>query len=228
MLIGAPNVRSLSALKATPNCTIGVTSPGSSLYGYASYYNQTLGLHCQLVQFENQSLMVSAVLSGRTSAAGGTYDLFSKAIPQGAHILIDTRLMKVRQRYLGPAFTEVGYFGMTPVLRAKRAAVTRFLHVLGEVNQAIATLSPQALAGIVHESSAFSAVPTSQLAAEYSNDKAYLDPDTGFITKKNWNLGLSSERYWGVTGFSPTAKVYSYNRVDMSYYTAGIGSSAGQ
>ncbi len=222
--------KTLDQLQSLDDCRLGTFSKGSSAYGFAAYYNETLDLGCELIPFSDVPTAVAALVGGRADAVVASYGLLSPAIADGkASILIDTRLPEVRERYLrDQVFPEAIEFGIADQLEGKRDAVVRYLRALGKARTFLETRPAAEVADVL----ASYPQGTSSLTADQMSDtvealRAYspLGSDGGYVGPEVWQTALAAFARFGLDGYDPDAPGVQYDRlVDMSFLQEASGS----
>lgn len=203
---------------------MGAGSIAQSSYGYAAYYKQRLGLSYDIVPFSDNNVMAAALTSGQIDGAVNTYLSFAPTIARGdAVVLIDTRDAATRKKYIGEDFPESGIVGLKPALAAKRESVTRFVRGVGMAQKFLASKSAQEVATSLRKAADLQSLTLDALTSQVTNTQPSYSPSSGYISEELWRFALSQYQYWGMA-IDLTRPEYGYKeRVDMSYYEAGIG-----
>jgi ABC-type nitrate/sulfonate/bicarbonate transport system substrate-binding protein len=208
------------------NCKLAALGPGTSNFGWASYYNTNLGLKCKIVSYGGNEEQVGALGTGQVDASTGLADGFAGLTAQGkANILIDSRDAAQRKKYMGDSFTDVAYWGLTDWIKGHTEAVQRFVKALGMVDQLLHSKKPEELAALLKKSPNFATVSEPTLKEAFINNKAYWNGvNHGYLSKQDWDTALKAVSQWGMKDFDANADVSKYeNRVDMSYYEKMVG-----
>jgi ABC-type nitrate/sulfonate/bicarbonate transport system substrate-binding protein len=223
-LVGAKGVKSIEQLKGK---RIAVLAKGSATYGWANLWNQKFHLNADLVPFQDNASIQSALGSGRVAAAGGPYANFAALLSTGrANMLIDSRNPSERDKYAGPsAGTPEGViFGLTDVLDKKRDAVVRFLKAMTKAEAYIKKASDSQLAKDLRTFSAFQTTPEPLLTDIVKNSRPYYNPGNSYMTEDQWKSALQQYGLWGLDGYKADDPAFAYkNLVDMSYYDEAGG-----
>lgn len=216
MLIGAKSVTSIDGLKGA---SIGTLNPGTSVFGWATMYNEKYSLGANLVPYGTPDLIAAALQAGQIQGAVGAYANYGTLVEQGkANILIDTRDATKRVEALGPDFSEGAVFGLKDKIVAKKDAVTKFLAGYYEANMYIRDTDPAKVAGELHALEQFKATPEEQLTSLLKNSISNMFVNDGMITKDTWGIMLDQFAKWGISNFDATNAQFTYdNVVDMSY-----------
>jgi ABC-type nitrate/sulfonate/bicarbonate transport system substrate-binding protein len=212
-------------------CTINSLAPGSLTYGYATYYNKSLGLNCDVVPLANDTVQVSAVETHRDDALTQSAPVVTTQIAKGQMTaIINPSLPADRTKAQLPSIPEDAWVGLASNLQSKKAAVTRFLVVMDEVSKFETTHTPAELAQLVVQNSNYAplgvATMTQEFAATMPFETSLLSGD-GVLTSAMWSSWLAFESSWNISGFHPFAAYNAYDkRIDMSYLTAARATEA--
>jgi ABC-type nitrate/sulfonate/bicarbonate transport system substrate-binding protein len=226
---GSPGT-TLASLKAKAgNCSIGTLGPGSLTYGYTTFYNNHLGLKCDIVPMSTASVIIAAAVTGRVDAIGQSQDALIAALQAGqVTTLIDPSKPADRATAGLPDIPESAWVGMAPNLQAKKEAVIRFLQVMDRVDrwEELFYNKPDTIANVIVKDSNYTAVTEPILATQVTNGLPFLLPNKlfttdGVLSQATWNSWLNFQNAWNIAGFDPSASYNAYNqRIDMSYLIA--------
>jgi NitT/TauT family transport system substrate-binding protein len=227
-LVGNRNVTSVSQLRTMGDCHLGVSSPGSSVYGNALLYQQALGLsNCQLVVSADIGTLTNAIVAGSVSAGvvGISYAL--TAVARGAHFLIDPRSTEFKGTYGSSTYVSSVMWGNAANLASKRIAVVKFLRAMHDASVFVSKSTPSQIAAILKKDSAFDTLPESQLIDAFESGGIFaaigmnVTPNRpNFLSPVEWNQALQQISTYGIPRYSPTDPAVQYGKVvDMSYYT---------
>jgi ABC-type nitrate/sulfonate/bicarbonate transport system substrate-binding protein len=216
--------------KSKGGCKIGVTSAGSTTYGYAKTFQKALGVSCELVSLGAQEQIQAAVIAGRVDATAVTkgFSGVSSAIAEGKlNVLIDTTDPAQVTDLNIPRITERILMGLDGKLRQESDAVERYLKGLNGVDQLIRSSSNAALAKLL--------LKLPEYSADYSGDEANLERaiesvrpfinfNAGYISDESWASTIATMKTWDIPDVDLDSDAFSYDQlVDMSYYDKSIG-----
>jgi hypothetical protein len=206
-------------------CTINSLAPGSLTYGYATYYNKSLGLNCDIVPLANDTVQVSAVETGRDNALTQSAAAVTAPISKGQMTaIINPSVPADRAAAQLPSIPEDSWVGLASNLQSKKEAVIRFLVVMDEVSNFENTHTAAQLAQLVVQNSNYAPIGVATMTQEFAATKPFegaLLTGNGEITSAMWSSWLAFETTWNISGFHPFAAYNTYDkRIDMSYLTA--------
>jgi NitT/TauT family transport system substrate-binding protein len=226
MISDGGEISSVEDLKNHDGCKIGTFPPGTTAYGWALIYNETLELGCEIVALPEVNAQVGALKAGRVQALVGGYSTLQPIVKEGGGaFLIDTTDPAQAEKYGQPDPVEGAYWGMQSDLEGKSESVSRFLAALGKAREFVSSHSAAETAEVLHSIDAYSALPTSLIEeAIVPSFEAYLPPagKDGFISEEAWEQELELLAQMEVPGFeSADDPKFSYeNMIDMSFLKA--------
>ena len=223
-LVGGAAITKLTQLDGK---RIGHLGGGSSTQGFANIYDSVFKLGADLVPFGTNPAMVAALTAGSIQAGVASCSFFQSMIDAGtAHVLVNTRIAKVRHKFLGPDYPEGVIFGDPTNLAAKRTAVIAVLQAVDLGLRYLRTHSPADVAAALRLYPGYLPTPADTLASLVTTDALVYDgPDNGYVSSALWSVGLKAYGTWGL-GIDPTAASIQYaNFIDMSYLTAALNAN---
>lgn len=231
VMAGRKDVTSPEALAKVKNCKIATLVAGTEAYYQAQQYAKKFNSSCKTLPLATPDAMVAAVARGDAAAAVASYGSVAPVVAAGnGHIIIDTRIPAIRDKYLGGASDEPDsvLLGAKSNLSRKGAAVAKFLKGMDDAYTYMQTHSNQEIADTIAKVPDLKSVDGKVVRTLVDGAKPYLATDRGYLTRDLWQESLPHMAGWGVPGFSPTMKSAQYdNIVDMSYYEKGIGKPSG-
>lgn len=213
----------LEALRDVDDCRMGAFPPGTSSYGAAAYFNESLKLGCDIVPFQDPPAILGALAAGRISVAVSGYTNLSTAIDQHkVKMVLDTRKPEVRAKYVGENIPEVVFFGMRDKLQGKKDAIARWLRGYQTARRYVADpANADAVVGILKKVDDFAPMSEDQIKRNVLDTfLAYMPAggDDGRIAQGTWDTALKRYAGWKVPNFDQSASAVSYGQaVDMSY-----------
>lgn len=212
-------VTSVSQLK---DKRLGTLSLGSSTYGDSVIYNKNFHLNANIVPFQQASSILAAVETGQVAGANAACSTFTQALQQGQlKLLIDTRNKAERQNAFGAAaeLPEAAVFGLQKDLSSKKAAVDALMEGMLQAAKFIDSNSDSRVATVLRKSTVFGEQSQEVVTGQVTDSRPYWLLDAGDLKASQWKACLQFFASWGLSGYSPTDSIYSYNqRVDMSYF----------
>lgn len=222
MLVGAEGITDPSQLTR-----VGTLQVGGSPYGYASFYKASLGLDYDIVNFGDNGLVNAALSSGSIDGAVSSYQALLPLLNEGSlNILIDPRDAEVRREIIGADIPEAGVVGLEDTLEEKRESVTRFLQALDMVREFYESSTPAEIAEALRQSPDLETNTVEQLEQAYIASETSLVPAGGYISESDWEAALRIYSYWGLAVDVADPAFTHSERIDMSFYEAGIGDPA--
>ncbi len=224
---GPASVDELVAL-AQDGCTVAVTAPGSTGYGFTKMFMGALGIDCELIEHGEVDLMVGALLADRVDAYAAPLNepQTAAALEAGrAQVILNTSDPSIAEFGL-PRFTQRVFVGLAENLDDKRDAVSRFVAGLKTAADMFQSMGADEIAAALLTVDAIAveyptAADEERLAAGVELAKEVVDWNHGYISPEDWELGLETMATWDIPEFDPTDDARSYERiVDMSFFEA--------
>jgi ABC-type nitrate/sulfonate/bicarbonate transport system substrate-binding protein len=207
---------------------VGAGGPGTSIFGYCNFFKAAAKATWECVPMESYTVRKAAFLSGQIDGVMDTYAQLYDMVEKGqAKPMIDVRKPEVRRLYMKEDTGDAGIWGLTETLEKKREAVTRFMTAIGKAVTWIDTHTDLEVGQSLKKLKTYEALTVENLAGQEKNYREVNHPNKGYITEAAWRVDLDGWALWGL-GEAITSKIndpiFSYQqRVDMSFYEAGIG-----
>jgi NitT/TauT family transport system substrate-binding protein len=213
--------------KLGDNCKIGTFPAGTSSYGYGALYAQKLNPKCQVTPLQDAAAEVGALASGRVSAVVGGYAFLNPIVQQGKGAMLVDTTEPGREKYMGPDFVEVGFFGLKKTLDEKRESVVRYIKAIQKAREFVLQNDEQTIADTLAGIKVYAELPPEALKDSVAKSaKVYIAAGgkDGYIEKDAWDFALTRYQFFGIPKFDAKLPAFGFDeRVDMSFYEEALG-----
>jgi len=230
-MFGVPGkVTTIDQVKALSTCRIATFPPGAVTYALSIVYRLKLNSKCDLVPLLDAASQIGAVQAGRADVLVGNIGNFLTAIAQKKLVpILDTRDREKAKAIFGPDYVSAAMVGIRENLQSKRDAVAKFLKALDDAGKYLQKTPDTTITDLMSRFPTFAAlelkIRRSTVRSLIKYLWSYAQPGYGgYILKTDWDRALKKYRAWGLSGYDATSPTYAFDqRVDMSFYRAGIG-----
>lgn len=225
ILLSSKKVASIKDLQSMDSCRIGTTAAGNTVYGYASYWIDLLGLKCKLAIAADVPTMVAGVVSGAYDAIVTTPQYGPQTASRGTHVLINpldvqsdgsaSFSKEFLDKYALPEAITTALWGKTSYVKDNEGAMKDLADALDEAQDARQSMSASDVADVMAKANPGAFGPT------VIDHKALTDSVTYGITpvgehqisESLWKSSLASYSHYGVEGYNPDNPAYAYEKV---------------
>jgi ABC-type nitrate/sulfonate/bicarbonate transport system substrate-binding protein len=221
-------VASNDAIKTPADCkTVTSATPGTVIYAWTKQLEKVYDVEWKLTQLTDVPSILANVASGRTDCAVGSVTYFQSGIDEGKlRVVLDP----TDEANLPEGWPELGVEdvigGLPDTLKKNSGAVEAFLKAYDEALAVYLKTDAKEIAQtLIDFDSRFAAVGSVDvLAKAIEQFRPLLSPDHGYVADDRWSNTLAFFEQGGLDFIGGDSSKFSYGeRVDMSYYEAGIG-----
>lgn len=210
-----------SKVRTISDCTrLATGQPTTALYSWAVYDKAQFNASYAIIPFSDLSAAVATVVSGQNDCGLAPLAQFVPLVNSG-------KLKVVFKSEDTPAAAKVipiaTVWGLTANLQAKKGAVSAFLKALSQGVTYVQGHTAADVATLLRQDADFQPFQLPALTTSVGQAIPKLAPSAGYIDEASWPRVVTFYKE-NLGGSAPDAALYSYKqRVDMSYYEAGIG-----
>jgi hypothetical protein len=221
----AAYVAARSSVGSLAACTrMAATTPGTAVYGWATYLKQKLKLSYDIVPIASAQAAAAVLVSGQADCSIGVYSFLGPVVNAGnAHWLINPEEKTTIPKGIRfDLFSSGGLIGLDSWLTTHRSQVQRLIKGL---NQALGVIrsSPDTITSVVLRDRDLAALDPTTVKDQVSHLKPFWAPFNGFFAPNTWPGTQTWLIASGLTNVNGADEKWRYhNFVDMSYYNNAL------
>lgn len=214
-----------SPITSPAQCKTMVTGiPGTNNYGWTIIEQKLFGVTWKLSQITDVPSFSNMVISGQSDCAIAGYSVFDTGLSGGKLKLILDPAQKAALPKGWPAGNMENVFaGLSSVLDAKSAAISKFLKAYQQSVDAFRKADPKEIATTLLQYKDFAGSTQASLEASATHLKDFLSPGDGHITQDSWKLSVDFFANSG-TNYLDGSDTWSFDkRVDTALLNGTSG-----